>query len=139
MNRTEATAIQAQVVGQLISRGWYADRVCRDVASRDYDTAAGGRTAVIYCRPSSDHPGNHLLTAEYWSEGNNALSTSFATIPAGLDEAAVRGMVDDYAAAVDATIRQTYAMRIKALMADEIGEEDPVAEEDPPIAPRATI
>jgi len=136
MNRTVATPIQSLVVAQLISLGWYGDRVCSDVASRDYDTAAGGRTAVIYCWPSSDNPGNHQLTAEYWSEGNNALSTTFATIPAGQDEASVRELVVHYAAAVDARVRQTYAIRIKALLADDGA---PVAQEDTPDAPRVTM
>ena len=136
MNRTVATSIQSLVVAQLTALGWYPDRVCVDVASRDYDTAAGGRTAVIYCHPSSDHPGNHQLTAEYWSEGNNALSTTFKTIPAGLDEASVRELVGEYAVAVDARVRQTYAMRIKALLAEEA---DPSADEEAVDAPRARM
>ena len=133
MNRTVPTPTQSQVIAQLIALGWYPDRVCIDVASRDYDTAAGGRTAVIYCHPSSDHPGSH---AEYWSEGNNALSTTFKTIPADLDEASVRELVGEYAAAVDARVRQTYAMRIKALLTEEAG---PVADEEVVDAPRATM
>lgn len=136
MNRTVATPIQALVVAQLVSLGWYADRVCRDVASRDYDTAAGGRTAVIYCHPSSDQPGAHQLTAEYWSEGTNALSTTFKTIPADLNEASVRELVGEYAAAVDSRVRQTYAMRIKALLTEEA---DPVADEEAADTPRATM
>ena len=133
MNPQTATPIQAQFVAALVARGWYPDRVRFDVASKDYDTAAGGRTAVLYCRQNSD--GDHVLTGSYWSEGRDALSTCWAVLRPGADEAAVASEIERFAAEAEKTIGQTYAMRIKALLADGV---DPVADEEA-TAPRATM
>lgn len=115
MNST-ATPIQAQFVQALVARGWYPDRVRVDVASKDYDTAAGGRTAVVYCRQNSD--GDHVLTGDYWSEGRNALATNWALFRPGTDEATIASEIDRFATEAEKTIGQTHAMRIRALMAD---------------------
>ncbi|KWT70821.1 MULTISPECIES: hypothetical protein [unclassified Variovorax] len=95
-----------------------------DVASKDYDTAAGGRTAFVYCRQNSD--GNHVLTGAYWSEGRNALSTCWALFRPGTDEATIASEIERFAAEAEKTIGQTYAMRIKALLdePDEGAHED---------------
>lgn len=119
MNST-ATPIQAQFAQALAARGWNLDRVRVDVASKDYDTAAGGRTAFVYCRQNSD--GDHVLTGDYWSEGRNALSTCWAMFRVGADQATIPSEIERFAAEAEKTIGQTYAMRIKALL-DEPGEE----------------
>ncbi|CAN7773337.1 hypothetical protein LJR290_007647 [Variovorax sp. LjRoot290] len=111
-----ATPIQTLFVSKLVSLGWYPDRVRIDVASKDFDTAAGGRTAVVYCRVNSD--GDHVLTGDYRSEGNNALSTCWALLRPGTDEATVAGEIDRFATSVEKAVAETYAMRIKALMAE---------------------
>ena len=128
MNST-ATPTQAQFVQALVARGWYPDRARVDVASKDFDTAAGGRTAVVYCRQNSD--GDHVLTGDYWSEGRNALATCWALFRPGADEATVARDIERFATEAEKTIAETYAMRIKALL-NEPDEETCDAE-----APRA--
>lgn len=113
-------------VARMVAHGWYGDRVRTDVASKDYETAAGGRTAVVYCRRSSEGP-HHLLSGDYQSEGRNALSTCWGTIPADADQAAIEAEVDRFARQADAEIRETYAMRIMALLAEPAEEQEPEA------------
>lgn len=127
MNPQTATPIQAQFVAALVARGWYPDRVRVDVASKDYDTAAGGRSAVVYCRQNS--AGDHVLTGDYWSEGRNALSTCWALLRPGTAETTVADEINRFAAGVEKTVGETYAMRIKALQ-DE-AEEDVSSSEAP--------
>lgn len=128
MNSNVATPIQSQFVQALVARGWYPDRVRVDVASKDYDTAAGGRTAVVYCRQNSD--GDHVLTGAYESEGRNALATNWALFRPGTDAATVTDEIDRFADGVEKAIGETYAMRIKALVAEPAGavEEEPTSE-----------
>jgi hypothetical protein len=51
--------------------GWSIDEtiIGRTTASKSYETAAGGRSAVVYFN------GDQFHSAEYTSEGNNVLST----------------------------------------------------------------
>ena len=128
MNSTP-TPIQAQFVQALVARGWYPDRVRVDVASKDFDTAAGGRTAVVYCRQNSD--GDHVLTGDYWSEGRNSVASFWALFRPGTAEATVADEIERFAAGVEKAIGETYAMRIKSLLAEP---EDEVSIAD---APRA--
>ena len=121
MNSNAATPIQAQFVHALVARGWCPDRVRVDVASKDYDTAAGGRTAVVYCRQNSD--GDHVLTGDYWSEGRNALSTCWALLRPSANEATISSEIERFATEAEKAIGQTYAMRIKALSAEPDDEE----------------
>ena len=125
MNPQTATPIHAQFFAALVARGWYSDRVRFDVASKDYDTAAGGRTAVVYCRQNSD--GDHVLTGDFWSEGRNALATCWALFRPGTDEATVAGQIASFAEGVEKAIGETYAMRIKAFL-DEPEEEASIAD-----------
>ncbi|VTU42315.1 hypothetical protein [Variovorax sp. RA8] len=111
-----ASSIQVQFVQAMTARGWRPDRVRVDVAFKDYDTAAGGRTAVVYCRQNSD--GDHVLTGDYWSEGRNALSTCWALFRPGTDKATIAAEIERFAAEAEKTIADTYAMRIKALLAE---------------------
>lgn len=112
--------MQTQFVQAMVARGWYSDRIRLDVAFKDYDTAAGGRTAIVYCRKNSD--GNHVLTGDYWSEGRNALSTCWALFRPGTDEATIASEIDRFAAEAEKAIGQTYAIRIKALLEESSGD-----------------
>lgn len=119
MSSTLPTPIQAQFISTLVARGWYPDRVRGDVASKDFDTAAGGRTAVVYCRRNRD--GDHVLTGEYWSEGRDVLSTCWALFRPGTERATIASEIERFADEAEKTIGQTYAMRIKALLAEPDG------------------
>ena len=125
-------AVMATFVDRMVAHGWYADRVRGDVASKDYDTAAGGRTAVAYCRRSNEGP-HHMLSGEYLSEGRNALSTCWGTIPGDADQAAIEAEVDRFARQADAEVRQTYAMRIMAMRAAPV--EEAADEQEPEAQP----
>lgn len=108
-------------VARMVAHGWSGDRVRTDVVSKDFETAAGGRTAVVYCRRSSEGP-HHMLSGDYQSEGRNALSTCWGTIPADADQAAIEVEVDRFARQAEAQIHQTYAMRIKALLSEPLDD-----------------
>ncbi|WP_298705468.1 hypothetical protein [uncultured Variovorax sp.] len=122
----------ATFVTRMAIHGWYGDRVRADVASKDFETAAGGRTAVVYCRQSREGP-HHLLSGDYQSEGRNALSTCWGSIPADADQAAIEAAVDRFARQADSVIRETYAMRLMALLAEPLDDPEPV--EQPSQAP----
>lgn len=121
MSSQLSPAVMATFVARMAAHGWYGDRVRGDVASKDFMTAAGGRTAVVYCRRSSEGP-HHMLSGDYQSEGRNALSTCWGTIPADADQAAIEAEVDRFARQADTEVRQTYAMRIAALLAEPVDE-----------------
>ncbi len=122
----------ATFVTRMAAHGWYGDRVRADVASKDFETAAGGRTAVVYCRQSREGT-HHLLSGDYQSEGRNALSTCWASIPPDADQAAIEAAVDRFARQADGVIRETYAMRLMALLAAPLDDPEPV--EQPSQAP----
>ena len=124
-----ATPIQTQFLEALSARGWRTDRLRADAAFKDFDTAAGGRTAVVYCWLYKD--GDHVLTGDYQSEGRNALSTCWARFKPGAEEAVVAAEIERFTAEVEKAIKETYAMRIKALFAE------PEEESTAAAAPRA--
>lgn len=108
----EARELQAKVIQQLITLGWYPDHVRADVVSKDFDTAAGGRTAFLYCRASSE--GTVVLSGDYRSEGNNVLSTLLVPLPLHIHDEAIGRLVETVQAEVIATVGSTYAMRLMA-------------------------
>lgn len=98
--------------------GWEIDRITGN-ASKYFATAAGGRPAVVYV--SSEwgfdmlHFGKRVrfrLSAEYWSEGNNALSTSCGFILDGDTPECAAQKVNGYLADIQRIIDGTFARRL---------------------------
>lgn len=81
------------------------------IAQRDVDTAVGPRTLSVYARPTLDASATHL-SAEYWSEGSNALAASAQIISSTDDQESRRKQVADFNAELLARVNQTYARRL---------------------------
>lgn len=95
------------ILEYLSKRGWRVDPTWPTAVSKFYDSAGGGRDAVIYIH-------NGRLTAEYYSEGNNAISTCFGTSDS---EAAI----DQFLQEIENKINATYGRRVMRLLS-EAGE-----------------
>ncbi len=87
---------------RLIAHGWTIDT--NYSAHKFYQNCAGGRDAVIYISPT-------MLTAEYTSEGRNALSTCYAFHADGA------AYVDEFIADMERRIDATYGRRIMVMLA----------------------
>lgn len=105
------------IADQLISMGWSAvgdfDMQCTAaVASKDYSTAVGTKTAFAYLQPADE--GDFNLVGAYYSQGNNVLSTTCVAIEQAMTPDAVIQQAKAYAGAVDEAVGATYAMTLKS-------------------------
>lgn len=101
------------IMDKIVQQGWEIDRIIRYVATRMYGTAVGSKQASV--RLSFDKEFHqYWLRAEYWSEGRNALSTCFATIPVDAADALIDAELRKFFKQVNDTVSQTYAARLQA-------------------------
>lgn len=98
------------VIALFAAAGWSVDPNWPITASKEYDTAVGSKTAVTYARESRD--GGIVLTADYQSEGRNALSTCWGRVPHDADDGEQLAMVARFVAEADKTVAATYAARL---------------------------
>jgi hypothetical protein len=112
------TDIPRTVIRNLISQGWIADRLLDDVATREFDTFVGTKTAIVYCKSS---PGEKVvvLSGNYLSEGHNVLAASSVLIEANTGQDQLRTVVDRFLSSIEKRIRETYAMRLMASISAE--------------------
>lgn len=104
--------IKALVVHRLVNVfGWKPDRLLDNLVSKAIKTAAGGRSAGLWVAYSQESK-SFWMHGEYWSEGNNALSTCFAIIPETASEAEVSEKVDEFIKSVEDRINNTFAVRL---------------------------
>lgn len=89
--------------------GWHALHVA--VGGKTYATAVGLKDAHAYLERWGG--GAFVLTGQYYSEGNNALSTVRVNFDEGMTEETIRSLVDKFASEVDARVAGTYAMRLQ--------------------------
>lgn len=107
---------QKQVVADsLVAHGWSAvsDRdmeITYGVATKDFETAAGIRTAIAYFEAPRE--GRYPLTGEYLSEGRNVLSTMFIRIPVDASAEGLREAAEQFVREAEAVIEETYAVRL---------------------------
>lgn len=99
------------IIGCLVARGWTADRIVRNAVTKMFMTVVAPKQASIWVARSRESD-RYVLTGQYESEGNNALSTCWAWIPDTAGEGKIVEAVDDYLARVDHAIDQTYAVRL---------------------------
>ena len=107
---------QADVVKQeLVRHGWQLSRwrpeLLPKAMSRKYETAVGQKEALVWIVPTESDSALRL-TAEYWSEGRNALSCCFSTILVAEDEGEAISKVGAFLADVEKSVAETYAVRL---------------------------
>ena len=107
---------QADVVKQeLVRHGWQLSRwrpeLLPNAMSRKYETAVGLKEALVWIVPAQSDSALQL-TAEYWSEGRNALSCCFSRIPVAEEEEVAISKVSAFLAGVEKSITETYAVRL---------------------------
>ena len=116
MQMTEQyTTLKRQLAFYLATAGWVSP--CEfdvaytiAVASKDYDTEVGVKTAQMSLVPTSE--GDFKAMGNYQSEGGNVLCTTWLTIgkswtPEQLEKGAV-----DFAARIDREVDASYARRL---------------------------
>jgi len=98
------------IVASLVACGWTAlDSTA--IARKSFDTAVGEKEALVFLQTWGDSP-NFVVAGQYWSEGNNALSTSFIFIPKDASESEAQRLATVFAKKADAAVGDTYAMRL---------------------------
>lgn len=100
------------IAGRLVELGWRfrgAPPKGWDACRKSFATAVGQKDAIVYLAYGAD---SVRLTADYQSEGGNALSTLWKRIDKTSDSAAVKNAVDAFSGAVDAGVAETYAARL---------------------------
>lgn len=99
-----------QIRRSLVESGWcVSDEMVGALARKKYETIVGWKEANVWLRVKPDVM---ILTAEYWSEGNNALSTLYAHIDKGSDRTQIHAQVMSFAKDIDDRVAQTYAARL---------------------------
>lgn len=110
----EYVALKRSIAEQLVADGW----TCASefdiafsclLASKDYATAVGPKTATVSLEPRSE---GFQMVGNYQSEGRNILSTTWFSIPNGLDADYVGAGTSAFVAKVDAEVDQSYARRL---------------------------
>lgn len=102
----------------LIAADWTLDRITRN-AYKSIPHATGTTPAVLWindvkgrCLQHSGQMVRYRLSAEYWSEGNNALSTSWGNITDGSSMEQIQQTVTAWLKEVQERIDATYARRL---------------------------
>lgn len=103
--------IRSEIVARLVALGWEASSGVA-LATKHYKTAVGVKQAFAYLADYGTNEVSVLLTGDYQSQGNNALSTSSMSIAKHADTNTVNEKVALYAQNVDAVVAQTYAMKL---------------------------
>lgn len=104
------------LIDALVSRlashhGWRKDRVLPHVASRDYDTAVGPKSACVWftvCKLFGDI----YFWPEYHSEGRNAVEGCAFWLSYDATPEQVQAQLDRFVLQLEASIDQTFARRL---------------------------
>lgn len=103
------------IIDTLVALGWTGpsdrDSNFYFVATKDYETAVGTKTAIAYFAPFFECMGK--LAGDYTSEGRNILSTTWFNTDPSMTEADVVAGAKQFAADVDAAVNDSYAVRIQ--------------------------
>lgn len=114
-NDQSADTLKVVIADRLIAQRWkivdgLSFTCTSGVATKDYSTAVGPKTAIAYLEPGDD--GARRLIGEYYSEGNNVLSTTTIRFTPGLSNDDVHAAVDRFTTMVDDVVSRTYAVRL---------------------------
>ena len=116
MQMTEQyTALKRQLAAFLANAGWktpceFDVAYTIAVASKDYDTEVGVKTAQISLIPTSE--GDFKAVGNYQSEGGDVLSTTWLTIGKSWTPEQVEKGAVDFAARVDREVDMSYARKL---------------------------
>jgi len=111
----EYIALKRSIADRLVADGWTSasefDIECSCfLASKDYETAVGIKTATVSLEPRSE---GFQLVGNYQSQGRNILSTTWFTIPEGMSAEAISSGASAFVTQVDAEVDQSYARRLR--------------------------
>lgn len=107
MNSTSAE----EVAGLLCEHGWTAAKGTA-IASRNFETAVGVKTAYAYFYGFREGSEFATLTGDYISEGRNVLSSCHVLVPRTADKSKVAELVASFAAQAEVAVRQSYAAHL---------------------------
>ncbi|MEX3983802.1 hypothetical protein AB4Y45_32990 [Paraburkholderia sp. EG287A] len=99
------------VTNQLVALGWAALKEPA-VAKIHYRTAVRDEEALTYLSDWGGSSENWTLSGQYYSEGNNVLSTSSVFIPKDATVEQVKALVTKFDAEVTAAVNESYARRL---------------------------
>ena len=112
---TEYMYTVVAVMGTLVENGWTAaDELsvkCGFLATKDYETAVGIKTASIRAAPIGEN--DAFVSAEYQSEGRNILSAEVVRIAGGTDTLLACQVVAGFIKRIESIINESYAARLK--------------------------
>lgn len=111
----DADALKTLIADRLGSQGWLivddlSFNCTSGVARKQYQTAVGIKEAIAYLQAGDD--GARRLIAEYYSEGNNVLSTTTARFTPDCSTEAIEAGTSRFSAQVDHVVSGTYAVRL---------------------------
>lgn len=101
----------ALIIECLAARGWMTDCVVKNAATKDFATAVGPKQATIWVAYSYSSA-CHVLTGQYESQRNNALSACWTWIPATAHASEIANAVDEHLAKVEHAIGETFAVKL---------------------------
>jgi hypothetical protein len=118
--------LKNRIQALLATHGWTAlDSTA--IASRDYRTAVGIKTAHVYLADFGASSPNAMLQGDYLSEGRNVLGGINGLIRKDVDDADLARLVQAFAASAHAAVEASYAARLLRLT--ESQPEDPTPDE----------
>jgi hypothetical protein len=104
--------LRADIVAQLAAAGWTPIEGGTAIANKIYPTAVGPKEAQVYLADFGAQEVNLVLQGQYYSEGRNILAADSVLIPKAADCELVRRLADQFAAAAEASVLDSYAARL---------------------------
>lgn len=109
---TNNQELRAAILVQLVAAGWTPIKGGTAIANKIYPTAVGPKEAQVYLADFGAEEANYVLQGQYYSEGRNVLAGDSVLIPKAADGEHVRRLTDQFAAAAEATVLDSYAARL---------------------------
>lgn len=111
--RPDAIATMKMAISEHLAKsGWTPVSNGTAIASKDYETAVGIKTAHVYLADFGPTGTDYLLQGEYYSKGNNALEPHPFSIPKDADDGTIDRLAAAFASRADVVISETYAVRL---------------------------
>lgn len=104
-------AIETACMAELERHGWVIRRPDH-VAIKPYTTAVGQKDAICRLVSWNDDSAVHTISAEYLSEGRNALAATTAWIPKQCTRQDVATIIQSFCELADHEVGQTYAAKL---------------------------
>lgn len=100
--------ISTTIQQRLCAKGWTQSDAA--IATKDYETAAGGRTAIAFLSPGDGI--NYVLQGDYQSEGHNILEPRGQLIPVDVKPDALEKIIETFILDTGKAIEDSYAVRL---------------------------